>query len=360
MADAIQSTGTDTGEFVTAHTDGGALTIAPLIGTRQYREDQFHALLSPSATRSSGAGVRAIAEQPDPVRTCFERDRDRIRHSTQFRTLAGKTQVFLNSSAADERLRTRLTHSLEVSQIATAICQRLGLNWVLADAIALGHDCGHGPLGHAAEDALSPYLADGFDHAVFGADVALAPLNLTVEVLDGIRNHSWRRPNPMTPEGEVVSWADRIAYVCHDFDDACRSGIVSPEQLPAMVQDRLGTRQSTQISRLIDGVVDGAITNGVLSLSSDLAEALQQFRSFNYTHIYHRPAGAVAWDGAVKLLTDVMDYIIDTHGDDVSVVECVAMVAAMTDRQVFDIAVDSCGWDVAALPASLSDLAAPL
>ena len=133
----------------------------------------------------------------------------------------------------DDHQRTRLTHALEVAQVATSIARALGLNVALTDAIALGHDCGHGPGGHASEDALSPYVAGGYDHAVWGADVTLTPLNLCIETLDGIRNHSWSRPAPLTPEGEVVSWADRIAYVCHDFEDAVDARIVSPDELPA-------------------------------------------------------------------------------------------------------------------------------
>ncbi len=119
----------------------------------------------------------------------------------------------------------------------------LGLNVALTEAIALGHDCGHGPGGHASEDALSPYLPEGYDHAVWGADVVLTPLNLCAETLDGVRNHSWSRPAPATPEGEVVSWADRIAYVCHDFEDAVSAGIVTPSMLPDAVAERVGRRR---------------------------------------------------------------------------------------------------------------------
>ena len=177
-----------------------------------------------------------VAEAPDPYRTCFERDRDRIVHGTAFRRLAGKTQVFV---FPEDHQRTRLTHAIEVAQVATAIARATGLNVALTEAIALGHDCGHGPGGHASEDAFSPYIDEGYDHAVWGADVVLRPLNLCAETLDGIRNHSWSRPAPSTPEGEVVSWADRIAYVCHDFEDACHVGIVDPEVLPASVRSPL-------------------------------------------------------------------------------------------------------------------------
>lgn len=177
---------------------------------REERERLEDGLLAPGATRAAGAGTRPQVEVPDPVRTCFERDRDRILHSTAFRRLAGKTQVFV---APDDHQRTRLTHALEVAQVATAVARSARLNVTLTEAIALGHDCGHGPCGHTSEDALSPYLAGGFEHASWGADVVLADLNLCAETSDGIRNHSWFRPAPSMPEGELVSWADRFHAV---------------------------------------------------------------------------------------------------------------------------------------------------
>ncbi len=156
-----------------AHGDS-ATKIGPVapIG-RTEREAREASDLAPGATRALGAGNRARAEEPDAFRTCFERDRDRILHAAAFRRLAGKTQVFV---FPEDHQRTRLTHALEVAQVATAIARSLSLNVALVEAIALGHDCGHGPGGHASEDALGPYLDGGFDHAVFGADVVLAPL----------------------------------------------------------------------------------------------------------------------------------------------------------------------------------------
>ena len=204
---------------------------------RAAREDAEDALLAPGATRAAGAGDRAHREEPDPWRTCFEKDRDRILHSTSFRRLSGKTQVFV---FPEDHQRTRLTHALEVAQVATAIARACRLNVALTEAIALGHDCGHGPGGHASEDALDPFLPGGFDHAPWGAHVSLSSLNLCTQTLDGIANHSWSRPAPSTPEGEVVSWADRVAYVCHDWEDAVPTGIVAPHQLPLTVRDLCG------------------------------------------------------------------------------------------------------------------------
>src|ERR1700688_1234993 len=219
---------------------------------RLAREDGQDRVLAPGATRATGGGRRAIPEEADAHRTCFERDRDRILHSSAFRRLAGKTQVFI--FPADHQ-RTRLTHALEVAQVATGIARACRLNVALTEAIALGHDCGHGPGGHASEDALGIFLTDGFDHAVWGADVSVADLNLCVETLDGIRNHSWSRPAPSTPEGEVVSWADRIAYLCHDWEDAVSAGIVTPTALPELVRQRCGDQRRQQLGTFIDALV---------------------------------------------------------------------------------------------------------
>ena len=187
-----------------AHRDSAARLEISSAASRATREAIESTRLAVGATRAVGAGNRERPEEPDEWRSCFERDRDRILHSNAFRRLAGKTQVFV---FPEDHMRTRLTHALEVAQVAVGIARPLGLNVALVEAIALGHDCGHGPGGHASEEALDPFVEHGFDHATWGADVSLAPLNLCAETLDGIRNHSWSRPAPVTPEGEVVSWA---------------------------------------------------------------------------------------------------------------------------------------------------------
>ena len=237
-----------------------------------------------------------MAEEPDPWRTCFERDRDRILHASAFRRLAGKTQVFV---FPDDHQRTRLTHALEVAQVATAVARALRLNVALTEAIALGHDCGHGPGGHASEDALSPYVAGGYDHAVWGADVVLAPLNLCAETLDGIRNHSWSRPAPATPEGEVVSWADRIAYVCHDFEDAVAAGIVTPDMLPGRRSGpRCGTTRS-QPARRVHRRRWSTPRRPPAASAWPTTRPRRWPRSgqFNYEHIYLRPASVAPGRG---------------------------------------------------------------
>jgi dGTPase len=200
---ASTMSGYDGDGLVRAHADSDARIGEATLLTRERREEREREELAANATRSGGAGTRAVEEEPDPYRTCFERDRDRILHDSAFRRLSGKKQVFV---FPDDHQRTRMTHALEVAQVARSIAQALSLNVPLVEAMAIGHDCGHGPGGHASEDALSPFLDGGFDHAPWGADITLQPLNLCVETLDGIRNHSWSLPAPSTPEGEVVSW----------------------------------------------------------------------------------------------------------------------------------------------------------
>jgi dGTPase len=329
---------------------------------RQARESGQELVLSAGATRAEGAGHRARAEEPDEWRTCFERDRDRILHAPAFRRLAGKTQVFI--FPADHQ-RTRLTHALEVAQVATSIARALGLNVALAEAIALGHDCGHGPGGHASEDALSPYVSGGYDHALWGADVTLASLNLCAETLDGIRNHSWSRPAPSTPEGEVVSWADRIAYVCHDFEDAVAAGIVAADMLPTVVADRCGTSRSRQLGTFIRAMVAAAADSGRIGMVEPAADALAEFRRFNYDHVYLRPASRAQADTVVALLRALVEHYADrphllpdppraAGGSDAAVHAAVTYVAGMTDRFACRQAMALLGWDPAKLPAGVN------
>ncbi|MGH9302703.1 MAG: HD domain-containing protein, partial [Acidimicrobiales bacterium] len=324
---------------------------------RRAREDLEQVVLGPGATLSIGAGDRSIAEPPDPVRTCFERDRDRILHASAFRRLAGKTQVFV---VPDDHQRTRLTHALEVTQVASAIAQACRLNVALTEAIALGHDCGHGPGGHASEEAFSPYVKGGYDHAVWGADVVLTPLNLCSQTADGIRNHSWSRPAPSTMEAEVVSWADRIAYVCHDFEDAVRAGITNPSLLPSQVKDMAGSRRGDQLDAFIGGVVAAIMTTGIVGMTQDRAEALAAFRSFNYEHIYMRPAALAQGRQVVEVLRALVEHLADRPGlvpdsepasanreadplppagGQAALERAVTYVAGMTDRYAFRMAV---------------------
>jgi dGTPase len=342
---------------------------APLAGriglaSREERERIEEVTLSPGATRAKGAGRRARPEPPDPLRTCFERDRDRILHCSAFRRLAGKTQVFI---FPDDHQRTRLTHALEVAQVATAIARTCRLNVALTEAIALGHDCGHGPGGHASEDALSPFISGGYDHAVWGADVVLAPLNLCAETLDGIRNHSWSRPAPSTPEGVVVSWADRIAYVCHDFEDAVSAGIVSREILPADVRARCGPTRSQQLGAFIGAVIETVTTTGYVGMPTEMAHALGEFRAVNYDNVYMRPASLAQAAAVIRVLQALAEYFADRPnaipgtspvegliaGSEGALRAAVTYVAGMTDRFACRTAISTLGWDPDDLPRSV-------
>ncbi len=317
--------------------------------------------MAPGATRAEGAGTRAQPETPDRFRTCFERDLDRIQHSRPFRRLAGKCQVFI--APDDDHLRTRLTHAIEVAQVASSIARGAGLNVALATAAALGHDCGHGPAGHASEEALSPYLPSGYHHAVYGADVVLTPLNLCVETLDAVRNHSWNRPTPSTPEGEVVAWADRIAYVCHDFEDAVAAGIVNPGDLPSEVTDVVGVHRSRQLGHFIDAMLETIADTGSVALRSAEAEALAAFRAFNYQRIYLRPEAVHQAQRVIRLLRSLTDWFTEhprdigtdttpalVAGSPEALTAAVRYVSGMTDRFALDLAVEHLGWDPNALP----------
>ena len=326
---------------------------------RKEREELETARLAPGATRALDAGHRATPEEPDPVRTCFERDRDRILHSSAYRRLAGKTQVFVFPT---DHQRTRLTHALEVAQIARSIAKASRANESLAEAIALGHDCGHGPGGHASEDALAPFLEGGFDHAVWGADVTLVSLNLCLETLDGIRNHSWSRPVPATPEGEIVSWADRIAYVCHDFEDAAHVGIVNRADLPAVVRERCGTTRSSQLNAFVLGVVEAISATGQIGMTESTAEALVAFRQWNYQQIYLRPAARRQGEAVVSLLRALVTFFAERPhrlrvdvdpGSAEARHSAVSYVSGMTDRFACELAVAELGWDRSRLPQGI-------
>lgn len=359
---------------VVAHADSHATVGEAQILTREVREEREHDLLASNATRAHGAGNRAIDEEPDPYRTCFERDRDRILHDSAFRRLAGKTQVFVFPG---DHQRTRMTHALEVAQVARSVAQALSLNVPLADAMAIGHDCGHGPGGHASEDALSPFLPNGFDHAPWGADVTLQPLNLCAETLDGIRNHSWSLPAPQTPEGEVVSWADRIAYVCHDFEDAVAAGIVTQEMLPDVVVERCGRDRSSQLGTFVRAMITATLQTGRIGMTPPEAEALAEFRRFNYEHVYLRPASTRQAEAVVALLRALVEHYADRPhaipaptaravlGDDVpldlveagseeSLTAAVAYVAGMTDRFACERGLVELNWDPAKLPTGVT------
>jgi dGTPase len=348
--------------LVRAHSDPGGRIELDVPILRRQREAWEAEHLRPGAALARGAGDRALPEEPDPERTCFERDRDRIVHSTAFRRLAGKTQVVVYPT---DHQRTRLTHALEVAQVATSIARGVGANVTLAEAIALGHDCGHGPGGHASEDAFDTFLADGYNHGPWGADVVLTGLNLCSQTLDGIRNHSWSRPVPGTVEGEIVSWADRIAYCAHDLEDAASAGILSLDDLPAEVVAVCGRTRRQQLGSFVRAVIGTVAATGQVGMAAEPAAALAAMRAFNYERIYTRPDSLAQAAAVIEVLRALVAYYCEHPTSipsdvatqeldhDVVVQAAVTYVAGMTDRFAFETAADLLGWDPERLPRGI-------
>jgi len=260
----------------------------------QLEEEELRRL-APGAMKARESRGRRFAEEECAFRTCFQRDRDRIIHSKAFRRLKHKTQVFI--APEGDHYRTRLTHTLEVAQIARTIARLLRLNEDLTEAIALGHDLGHTPFGHAGEEVLDQLVPGGFQHEDQSLRVVdlLEPyhlpgagLNLTWEVRDGIRNHTGSG-QPATREGEVVHLADRIAYINHDIDDAIRAGILHRKDLPADCLEVLGHSHSQRISRMILDIVKTSGDGGKVRLSPEVGAMVDKLRSFLFQHVYTNP-----------------------------------------------------------------------
>jgi dGTPase len=255
---------------------------------RQELEELEEHLLSPLATRSKHSRGRKRGEEPCDVRTAFQRDRDRIVHSKSFRRLKHKTQVFI--APEGDHYRTRLTHTIEVSQVARTVARALRLNEDLTEAIALGHDLGHTPFGHAGEDALNDLFPEGFKHNEQSLRVVdflegEEGLNLTWEVRDGILTHTGQR-KPATLEGQLVRVCDRIAYINHDIDDALRGGILKFEQLPAEEIAYLGKTGSERLNTMIRDLIKNSWDRPQITLSKDLGEITESLRKFLFQNVY--------------------------------------------------------------------------
>jgi dGTPase len=299
--------------------------------------------LSPSATRSTASLGRARDEDPDAFRTAFERDRDRIIHSKAFRRLKHKTQVFLNPEG--DHFVTRLTHTMQVTQVARALAAALSLNEPLAEAIALGHDVGHSPFGHTGEDALSPYFApDEWHHAAQSVRIleVLEDQNLTWEVRDGIRAHSWKiDPPPATPEAYCVRFADRIAYLAHDALDALRGGVLRLEAFPADVINKFGQPGRPWINAMITAVIDESLRTGAVRMEEATLDVMNQLRDFMFENVYQSADQLRQQRRAVAVIRDLMDWHLE-HPDEIPdsyrqhaaplVVQAADYIAGMTDR----------------------------
>ncbi len=267
--------------------------------------------LSPYAVRSYETVGRLREEEPCPMRTDFQRDRDRIIHSKSFRRLKNKTQVFF--SPEGDHYRTRLTHTLNVSQVARSIARALSLNEDLTEAIALGHDLGHTPFGHAGERILNKLNPNGFLHNVQSGRVVDIlenegrGLNLTREVVDGIINHK-SDTQAKTLEGKAVSIADRIAYINHDIDDAVSGGFIKMQDLPKSTIELLGERSSTRINTMIKAIVDESLKKDKVEMQAEIWKATNELRDFLFERVYKNQTFLEEELRADKMITALYEH----------------------------------------------------
>lgn len=326
--------------------------------TRHELEERERAFLSPEAQLSAESAGRACAEDPDPFRTSFQCDRDRLLHCKSFRRLSHKTQVFL--APEGDHYRTRLTHTFEVAQIARSIARSLALNEDLTEAIALGHDLGHTPFGHCGEKALSQSMAQWrkrelgidspsnlFQHNLQSARIVEVlerggkGLNLTCEVVDGIRNHTGSN-RACTAEGRVVALSDRIAYVVHDIDDAERAKLLSEELLPSEYTSVLGNTSSKRIETMVLDVVSASSRAGDIAMSDRVREAMLGMRRFLFENLYTRGDAKYEEPKAAAMISALFDHFIahpdeippeyTVHDADHPDVQVADYVSGMTDR----------------------------
>jgi len=329
---------------------------------REELERREREILAPAAAKSADSRGRLRPEPEDPIRPSFQRDRDRIIHTKAFRRLKHKTQVFF--SPAGDHYRTRLTHTLEVAQIARTIAKVLRLHEELTEAIALGHDLGHTPFGHAGERVLNTLVPGGFNHyeqSLRIVDVLendRQGLNLTWEVRDGIARHSKGRnglpvgaPTELraaTIEGQVARVADIIAYVNHDFDDAVRAGLLQRENMPQGIGDALGRSSSERIGTMVSDVVRETLAGGLreIRMSDRILEATLGLRSFLFDSVYENEVATAEFGKAEGILGGLWNKVrerpdgfldrrtIDAEGMDVAAQD---FIAGMTDRYAVNL-----------------------
>lgn len=286
---------------------------------RQQEEEREQILLQPYAAHAAHSRGRAHPIAPCPIRTCFQRDRDRIIHSRAFRRLSNKTQVFISPDG--DYFRARLTHTLEVAQIGRTIARALRLNEDLTEAIGLGHDLGHTPFGHAGERALNEVCPKGFRHNLQGLRVVERlerggeGLNLTWEVRDGIVCHTGKQ-HAATLEGQIIHFADRIAYINHDIDDALRAGVIRQSDLPADLLHILGTTHGARIDIMVTNMIAYGQRTGKIGMDDDIHEAMLALRQFNFSHIYEGTAAQAEEARAIEMLKTMYHYFY-THPQEI-------------------------------------------
>src|SRR5215212_7850597 len=293
----------------------------PRMNIREMLEKVESETLVPRAAKSAETRGRDRAEEEDDIRPSYQRDRDRIIHCKAFRRLKHKTQVFL--APEGDHYRTRLTHVLEVTQIARTIAKSLRLNEILAEAIGLGHDLGHSAFGHAGEAALNKLVRGGFDHYRQSVRVVekLEDLNLTVEVRDGILKHSKgekgellrkrAKARALTLEGDIVRISDIIAYVNHDIDDGIRAGIIAESDIPKDIRATLGNRGGDRIDRMVRDVIDATLGCDYesISMSAEVLEALEELRKYMFENMYLTPTVRGEFEKAQKILVALFEYV---------------------------------------------------
>jgi dGTPase len=316
------------------------------VNIRQTIEEREARFLSPRAQLSAKSRGRERPEEESDIRVCFQRDRDRIIHSKAFRRLKHKTQVFL--SPEGDHYRTRLTHTLEVSQVARTISRALSLNEDLTEAVALGHDLGHSPFGHTGEDAWQPpYTAHKFEHNEQSVRVAQVlekdgrGLNLTYEVIDGILCHVEERM-PATMEGKVVRLADRVAYINHDIEDALRAGILRESDLPKDLISVLGLTGRGRINNMVLDMIGNSQDQDDIRMSREVYEAMEAMKMFLFENVYVGSQAKTEEAKAAGMLRSLYTYYMDNpaelpaeHGEggqDDLPTRVIDYLAGMTDR----------------------------
>lgn len=303
--------------------------MAKLASIREELEAREAATLSPHAALARNSRGRRTPEADDPIRTCFQRDRDRIVHSKAFRRLMHKTQVFL--SPLGDHYRTRLTHSIEVMQLSRSIARGLNLNEDLAEAIALGHDLGHSPFGHSGEAALTEIMGRFepgacFIHSAQSLRVVMflerrgdkIGLNLTEEVLDGIAKHSKKggalaghHDVPFTLEGQIVRYCDRLAYINHDIDDAIRAGVINGRELPQEAIKTLGSSGSIRIETVVQDVITRCRGKDEIRLSDPVLDAVETIKTFMFERVYLNDAAKKQEPKAQNIIKELFAYYMD-------------------------------------------------
>lgn len=278
---------------------------------REQLEEREQEILAPWAAHSAASRGRRREEPQDDLRPVYQRDRDRILHSKSFRRLKDKTQVFITPDG--DHYRTRMTHTLEVSQNARTIAKALRLNEDLTEAIALGHDLGHTPFGHAGERVLNRLCPDGFDHAVQSVRLAESlekdgqGLNLTEEVLDGFANHQ-TAGRPATLEGRIVRYSDKIAYFHHDMDDAIRGGILTDGDVPEEIASVLGHTMEERLDTYVHDIISHSMGRPVVEMSAPVEKAFGQFRSFLFERVYTNPKAKGEESKAMGIVEQLYAY----------------------------------------------------